>query len=49
MQRMLKNPVIKARYAKALIFTLFLRDMYSKIPKKIIRINFRKLPITIPG
>jgi hypothetical protein len=48
MQKIVKNPVIKARYANALILTLFLRARYSKIPKKISRINFRKLPRPIP-
>jgi hypothetical protein len=48
MQRMVKNPAITARYANALILTLYLRARYSKIPKKISRIIFRKLPIAIP-
>jgi hypothetical protein len=48
MQRMVKNPVIKIKYANELILTLFLRVWYNKIPKKIRRINFRKLPIAIP-
>jgi hypothetical protein len=48
MQRMVKNPVIKIKYVNTLIFTLFLRAWYNKIPKKIRRINFRKLPIAIP-
>jgi hypothetical protein len=47
-QRIVKKPVIKARYPNALILTLVLRARYSKIPKKISRINFRKLPTAIP-
>jgi hypothetical protein len=48
MQRMVKNPAIKTRYANALILILFLSARYSKIPKKIRKINFRKFPIAIP-